>query len=42
MKTIISALLAVSVLSGMAASAYASDAKTFFQQASLPVLTTSE
>jgi hypothetical protein len=32
MKTIISALLALSVLSGMAASAYAFDAKTFFQQ----------
>jgi hypothetical protein len=32
MKTIISALLALSVLSGVATSAYAFDAKTFFDQ----------
>jgi hypothetical protein len=32
MKTIISALVALSVLSGVAASAYAFDAKTFYEQ----------
>jgi hypothetical protein len=32
MKTIISALVALSVLSGVAASAYAFDAKTFYQE----------
>jgi hypothetical protein len=32
MKTIISALVALSVLSGMAASSYAFDAKTFYEQ----------
>jgi hypothetical protein len=32
MKTIISALVALSVLSGVAASAYALDAKTFYEQ----------
>jgi hypothetical protein len=32
MKTIISALLALSVLTGVAAKAYAFDAKTFYEQ----------
>jgi len=32
MKTIISALLALSVLSGVAAKAYAFDAKTFYSE----------
>jgi hypothetical protein len=32
MKTIISALLALSVLTGVAASAYAFDAKSFYEE----------
>jgi hypothetical protein len=32
MKTILSALLALSVLTGVAASAYAFDAKTFYEE----------
>jgi hypothetical protein len=32
MKTILSALLALSVLTGVAASAYTFDAKTFYEQ----------
>ena len=35
MKTVISALVALSVLSGVAASAYAFDAKTFDERASI-------